>query len=431
MPVSFWDEILWVGRSYFFEFFMHGDFNNRIWQSGNAYDQPKLAEYAYGAWLYPLYLIDKAKNPKPFDYTRFLIKNGFYEIDEYYNDTYTTYKNNFNVIKFDNRMDGFPEEWVAKYGLGSLKPINLIYHARILNIFLLARAVIFAYFLALQYGGTVFSIVFSTFYGFNPLIIDTGLKAHSEALFIFTINTAILFMNLYFTKGRKVLYLLLFSLFSSLCMSTKLNGAFLFVIFFVSNILIFIISKEKRVTYMIHGVIPVIIGLIIFVSLNPYTYSDPFKNSQNMFDSRNKTVISQARGFPETSIQRGQGIKKIFENFYFSEQTQYFNGIQVYEQLGSLRNYGVYLFVLFSFGFVYTLKLALKKNETAIVILCTFITILAFMNYYLILDWVRYYAFLPLFFVLFQSLGLFFVIQYVYKYSKFLAPRAINRAHKK
>ena len=431
IPVSYWDEILWVGRSYFFEFFIHGDFHNRIWQSGEAYDQPKLAEYFYGAWLYPLYLADKAKNPKPYDYTRFLIKNGFYEIDEYYNNTYTRYKNNSKVIKFDERMVGFPEEWVAKYGLDSLKPINLIYHARILNIFLLAGAVIIAYFLALQLGGIVFSAIFSIFYGYNSLIIGAGLKAHSEALFLFTLNAAILFMSLYFTKGRKVLYLLLFSLFSSLCMSTKLNGSFLFVIFIVSNILIFIISKEKKIAHLLSGLIPVIIGLTIFVSLNPFTYPDPIKNIQYMFDSRSKTAVAQAREFRDASIPRGQGVKKIFENFYFSEQSQYFNGIKIYEQLGSLKNYGIYLFVLFSLGIVYTLKLVFQKNVTATVILCSIITILAFMNYYLILDWGRYYAHLPLFFTLFQSFGLFSVIQYVLKYSKLLAKRPINRARKK
>ncbi len=424
IPVSFWDEVPWVGKSYFFQFYIHGDFNNRIWQSGESYDQPKLAEYSYGVWLYPLYLSAKQHNGKQFDYTQFLIKNGFYEIDESYMNTYADYKRYSNVIKFDDRDSGFPEDYVAKYGEESLKPIILIYQARVLNIFLLASAVIFAYFFVLQSAGVIPAVIFSFLYGFNSLIIDAGLKAHSEALFLFTFNAAFLFMSLYFAKGRKILYLLLFSLFVGLCMSTKLNGSMLLAIFFISNIILIFVLRKKRIEDILLGLLPILISLIIFVSLNPFTYSDPYKNVRYMFDWRMKVAsVYQANSFKEALLpDKVSRVKKIFENFYFSEQVPYFNGIGIVEQIISLKNYGTYLFVLFFLGLFYSLKLALQKNITAIVICCSFFTSLASMSYYLILDWSRYYAHLPLFFVMFQLLGLFFVI----KYTKLLVERAIK-----
>lgn len=435
IPISFWDEIRWVGRSYFFEFFIHGNFDNRIWQLRESYDQPKLAEYAYGAWLYPLYLYlkDRSISPQPFGYTRFLINNGFYEIDEKYMDTYADYKNNSKVIRFDYRMSGFPEEWVAKYGESSLKSVNLIYRARILNTFLLAGAVIFAYFLALEYGGVIFALIFSIFYGYNSLIIATGLKAHSEALFLFTFNAAFLFMNLYFIKGRKILYLLLFSLFAGLCISTKINGSMLVVIFVVLNLLQFFFSKEKKIEHILLSFIPLLISLIVFVSLNPFTYPDPLKNVQYMFDWRMKTAfVYQADRFKENLLPDNiTRIRRVFENFYFSENAAYFNGVKIFEQINSLKNYGIYLFVLFFLGLFYSLKLAFQKNQVAITILSSLALVLAFMTYYLILDWERYYAHLPLFFVILQSFGMLFIIKYAYKYSKLLAERAINRALKK
>lgn len=428
IPVSYWDEVIWVGRSYFFEFYIHRDFQNKVWQSVESYDQPKLAEYSYGAWLYPLYLKEKKQNEKPFDYTHFLIKNGFYEIDEYYMDTYSDYKSVSSVIKFDERDAGFPEEYVAKYGTGSLKPIDLIYHARILNIFLLVGAVIFAYFFALHYAGFIPAIVFSFFYGFNILIINTGLTAHSEALFLFTFNAALLFMSLYFAKKRKVLYILLFSLFAGLSMSTKLNGAMLVVIFFISNAILLFFSKEKRIKHILISILPVVVGLVIFVSLNPFTFSDPIKNVRYMFDWRMKIASGQASYFKESFLPDGASrVKKIFENFYYSEQVPSFNGIKIFEQLGASKNYGTYQFILFTLGLLYSFKLAFSKNITAIVTVCSFITILAFISYYLILDWGRYYAHLPFFFLMFQSLGLYLLIKYVYKYSKLLAERA-NRS---
>ena len=134
-------------EAYFFQFYLYGDFHNRIWQSYESYDQPELTEYSYGAWLYPLYIKEKKAQSSSFDYTKFLIKNGFYEIDNYYMNTYASYKTISNVIRFDDTASGSPAKFVAQYGSGSLKPINIIYYAREVNVLLLASAVIFAYFL--------------------------------------------------------------------------------------------------------------------------------------------------------------------------------------------------------------------------------------------------------------------------------------------
>jgi hypothetical protein len=435
IPISFFDEMFWVGRSYFFEFYINRDFQNRIWQSYESYDQPKLTEYSYGAWLYPLYLKEKNKNEELFDYTRFLIKNGFYEIDESYMNNYTDYKRILNIVKLDKENSGFlevPKEYVARYGTMISKPINLIYHARRLNMFLLAGAVIFAYFFILQLVGIPIALLFSTFYGFNSLIIDNGLKAHSEALFLFTFNAAFLFMSFYFAKGRKILYLLLFSLFAGLCMSTKLNGTMLVVIFFISNAILLFFSKQKRIEHILVGILPVVVGLVIFVSLNPFTFSNPIKNVQYMFDWRMKTATTQTARYKNSFLPNGVSrVKKIFNNFYYSKQVPFFNGIKIFGQLGKLKNYGNYLFIFFTLGLFYSLKLAFNKNITAIVIICSFITILIFMNYYLVLDWSRYYIHMSFFFIMFQSFGLYFLIKYVYKYLNLLAKRIINCAHKK
>lgn len=427
MPVSFWDEILWVGRSYFFEFFIKGDFSNRIWQSPESYDQPKLAEYLYGAWLYPLYLKDKEKSQKQFDYTTYLIKNGFYEINEDYMKNYTNYKNNFNVIKFDYRMSGFPNDWVVKYGPDALKPLNLIYKARILNVFLLTCAVIFAYFLLLQFGGLLFATIFCIFYGFNSLIINTAIRAHSEALFLFTFNAAMLFMMLYFSKKKKIAYLLLFSIFAGLNMSTKLNGILLPGVFFTMNTILLIFLKKEKVKQFLIGVLPILVCLIIFIALNPFTYSQPLKNVKYMFDHRWETALSQARQFSNSYIPPGRmRMWKILKNFYFSRQTPYFNGVEIFKSFSQKKNYGIYLFVLFLLGLLYLLEQNFKKNIKTIIILVSFVLIYMIMVYYLILDWPRYFVHLVLFFSIFQLFGLLTLIKYSYKLSKFLVEQLIN-----
>ncbi len=329
-------------------------------------------------------------------------------------------------------MSGFPNEWVAKYGQEALKPINLIHRARELNTILLSGAIIFAYYLLLQFGGVIFATIFSIFYGYNHLVIDEALHAHSEALFLFTFNAALLFESFYFTKERRLFYLLLFSVFTGLCMSTKLNGIMLAGVFFIANTMLLTFLKKERVKHFLFGFLPILISLIIFIVINPFTYSDPVKNVQYMFNSRMKTAVNQAEVLHESYIPPGVArIKKIFANFYFSRQTQYYNSNKIFKKFVHVKNDGVYLFILFILGLFHLLRQTLKKNITAIIVLISFLLILGFTICYLILDWARYYIHLVLFFSIFQYLGLFFLIQFIYKYTKLFAKRVINHARKK
>lgn len=430
LPVSYWDEFLWVGRSYFLQFYVNGDFQNRIWQSLDSYDQPQLANYAYGVWLYPLYLSQRSANDAAFDYTRFLIKNGLYQIDERYMDTYADYKKQLHVIAYNGSDTGFPQDFVARHGTDSLKPINLVYNARTMNIFLLAGATLFAYFFVIQYAGEIAATLTALLLGLNSLVINTGLKAQSEALFLFTFNAALLFMGLYFTKGRRSLYLLLFSLSAGLCMSTKLNGSMWIFIFFIANGLLFLIFREKKIIYLFHSLAPALISLVIFVALNPYVYPDPVNNTKAMFDFRTKIATQyQAKAFPKDYLPDGiSRVERIFENFYSPETGSAFNGVKVFSGASPAINYESYLAILFALGLIFAAQQAVNKNTLAIVFLCTFAVVLALMCYYLVLDWARYYVQLVLFFVACQSLGLILVARYSYKYTQLLVARVRNRA---
>jgi len=61
ISITYWDEEAWLGRGYFFELLIKGDFNNPLWDTPLAFDQPKLTEYMYGAAIYPTYLKYKEK----------------------------------------------------------------------------------------------------------------------------------------------------------------------------------------------------------------------------------------------------------------------------------------------------------------------------------------------------------------------------------
>lgn len=93
ISIRYWDEYAWIGRSYYFDFLIKGDIHNFHWQSYYAVNQPKLAEYLYGALLYPKFLSQKEYYDN--DYIKFLIDNNFYEITSTY---YHNYKQKSNFI---------------------------------------------------------------------------------------------------------------------------------------------------------------------------------------------------------------------------------------------------------------------------------------------------------------------------------------------
>lgn len=413
LPVSYWDEFLWVGRSYFFELFIERDFDNAAWETCEAYDQPKLAEYAYGAWLYPGYLVEK--NYRGYtSYAEYLIKNGFSEMNQTYCDAHPELKNTFSSIKYDPTMSGSPRQCVDEYGKALLKPIGIIFKARAMNIVLLAGAILFGYFMALKLGGPILAILFSFSYGFSTLMINTSLIAHSEALFVFLFNGGLLFMALYFSNLRRIYYLFIFSLLSGLCASTKLTGFILPTIFFVlNNIFIFVIAKNKFRHFLL-GLLPIALTILIFITLNPFIYSNPVKNVKFMFDWRSKVVRDQA-DINKVKITYGLPVNhRVLSNFYFSNTTGAYNSIKLLETFEYSKIYGIALFGLYALGLIELAKKASKVDPLAITVLGGFVLIRIFMMGYLVLDWPRYYVPLEYYFVIIQSYGMLFLLKYLH-----------------
>lgn len=412
--------MLWVGRSYFIIPFIQGDFHANLWQTYRSYDQPKLTEYMFGLWLYPLYVDQMDTSAQSFEYAYFLIRNGFNEvINEATGNTRVAYLNSqksSGVPQINESEKGSPSEYVAKYGLGVLKPIALIHHSRMLNAILLSGAITVAYFMVLQFMGFIPALIFSIFYGFNTLIVTTGIVAHSEALFLFTFNTAFLFMCLYFSQ-RKVSYLLAFSLFAGLCMSTKLNGVVIAGIFLILHSMFFFFHQKKTLNYFIIGFVPLLISLLIFICLNPFTYSNPIKNIAFMFDSRMKTALVQSNDNSNQFLSGPQlRIQAIFQNFYLD--APYYNSLTFLNISYKNSYYAPFLFILFIFGLLHSLFLAIKKNVFHILFVSFFVFQLMAMSYYLIINWDRYFVLLPMFFILFQLNGLYLILRYALKFMR-------------
>jgi len=400
IPVSYRDEMMWVGRSYFFDLYIKGDFDNPIWQSRYAYEQPKLAEYVYGAWLYPKYLKEKLQQNDPhFDYIKFLFRNGFYMTHGYY-------QNNYKIIDFDETFIGFHEDYLRKYGTDSINTVNTVYYARIINFFLLALAAVIFYYVVYLYKNFIVALLMVFFYSFNPLFIDSGLKAHSEALFVLLFNSSLFVLTLYFVKKRSLKYLIIFSILAGLCMSTKLNGIMLIFIYFVIN---FFSSRN-----IFHIFLSFLFSILIFIVLNPFTYSNPIIKIPQMFEKRMEAATVQSKQFPSNYLPTpASRLNRIYSNFFSSNYYACeYNNIYF---LSFFSKYPPILLILFLCGIFSEIYLAAKSNKKSLILLIIFLCILTTMSFYLKLNWDRYYIQLIFFVVFYQYIGLAFLFDRIKK----------------
>jgi len=392
IPFTYFDEPIWISRSYFFDVFVKGDFTNPIWQSFPSYDQPKLAEYAYGAWLYPIYLAQKHANPDIKNYGDFLSFNGI-SLPEG-NSTFLSPTLNPGDV-------GYRSELIDKYGSGINSPLNLIQSARLLNAALLPLVVILAFFLFSLFSSQKVAIVATLLYATNPNLLTSGLLAHSETLFLFFFNAALLLLALY-SKTPRFSRLILFSVFTAFATSTKLNGIILLVLF----ILVIIKSLRKlsqlKPHFTLHLTLPFLVTFSIFVTLNPFTYSHPSQKSLTLFTHRYETLAFQTAAFPQDALfSSAQRLSALFEILLHPSQFNLYP-LSIPFLLHLLLGY--LLLVFFLLGVTVTLSRSSPLPRTPLGVF--FITLLL-TSMYFSLKWPRYLIHLVIFIVYFQSLGLF------------------------
>jgi hypothetical protein len=396
IPVSLWDEMLWVGRSYFFETYLSLDFRNDVWNSFESYDQPKLAEYMYGLVLYPTYIREKEtiKNfPNP-SFRNFLQSRSLYG---------TLSNVPSSAIIFQDRDSGDEDYYYHKYGERVFKTLELIYRARIINFILLSASVIIFYFIMMQHVKSGIALVFAFIYGYNSQLIYSGIKAHSEALFIFLFNASIFLLLRYFAGGKPLKSLFLFSMTVGLCMSTKLNGLLLLFSYYILEIW----QNIRRIRYpaliqnMNRIMLSTTIALFIFIILNPFTFSNPFMRGLEIFEFRRKTSISQSKIFPEASLPDPfSRIRKTYNVFFSPTDINYIGTINFFGDSG---RYAFIRIAIFFGGVAVELRKIYQKSKISLVIMTFFFVSLGALSQYLVFNATRYHIHLLVFALLFQA----------------------------
>jgi len=426
IPLTYKDEVGWIGRTYFYDYFIHGNFKRNIWTSRSSYNEPMLTRYVFGAWIYPQYLKERyEKHDLSFDYIKFLISKGFYMLDEPYSGSYHAYymSQSGSTATFSKDDIGYPADYIKKYGGDIVKTINLIYYVRTINILLLAASVVVMYYLGSALTNNNFGILISVFYGFNTLLVSSGLKAHSEALFVLLFNAAVMSMITYFIKQKRLIYLLIVALLLGLCVSTKLNGFMLVIAYLVMHIsYCFYSDKRTIVSTIAYPLIVLGVVMVTFCVLNPAVYRKPLENIVYLFQFRLDEASAQSvlrwKAYLPTPYSR---FTQIFRNFYDPSSATGFNGLYLLTSKIPV-NHPV-LLILFLSGIIYEIIRIYKGNKTSFILLVTFMVVLCTTSGYLILNWERYYVHLVMFFVLYQGIGLFACSRMIMSFCKKIFPK--------
>ena len=409
---SFYDEWLWVSRSYFYELLIKGDYKAEAWSRIESYDQPKLAELLYGAWLYPRYLrSEDGKNG--FGYGKWLSKNGLgYTV--YYNDDYDEFNKSNKVSYVLDWNDGLVlGDMIAKYGNGIEPTLNVLRYARYLNVILLAINFLIIWRIGKELmRGIVPPLMLSLLVSNNSLLTEAGLKAQSDGLFVTLFNFCLLMLILYIRKN-KLRYWWFFCFAAGLLISTKLNGIMALIIGGLTLGYQLLIKRKFYWKDMIIKFISMLaIPFTLLVLINPFTWSRPIGNSMFLFEHRAKTAVDQCLELPGNCIfTHFDRLNRILENFYSVENVHFFNYPFGWPVL-SMNIYlclTIILGIFFIMGVIYCLADTKKRKSVNWLMVSSLSVVLISMVFYLKLDWYRYYIQLVLFVVYFQICGVIFV----------------------
>jgi len=109
--------------------------------------------------------------------------------------------------KIDFSFAGTEKQFVNEYGLGVLDTLTLVKKIRFANSLLLVFAITIMTLMLLGEKGFWFSTIFILMLASNKTLITNGLKAHSEALFVFVFACGLVLLS---QVAKKATILMLF-----------------------------------------------------------------------------------------------------------------------------------------------------------------------------------------------------------------------------
>ena len=258
---------------------------------------------------------------------------------------------------------------------------------------LIARELSFFFYLAS--GLILLSIIFFfchpilaipvTFFYLHPYFFSISSLAQADGLLILLtlINTLLSLVYIKFPKQRFPLAILL-GISCGLALSTKLNGGITLINSIICIWTVFSSkSKSTTITPPLYSILIILLTFIIFVWLNPYTYSNPIQKIFTMFQYRLDIGITSKLIHPDETIPPNftHRILTVFENLYHqTNQTPLFSLI--------LSSFSTIVSLLYIF-LIFIKKIQIKPTTIFLLVSSTFSFYVVLV--YIPMTWNRYY----------------------------------------
>lgn len=272
---------------------------------------------------------------------------------------------------------------------------DLVLDVRTLSEITMVATIISLSFYLKKYKGLLFSAIFLILYSSNNLLLENGVLAQSESIFLFLFTMATVNMFSFFTKRSSKFNLILFSIFTGLALSTKLNGILLYVVFLcIYNIEMLKNEFTLKASTVYKIILPLVLISIIFVSLNPFVRMNPIANTIDMYRHRQTTVVWQMNYFDEAALWN-------LEDRYTAIITALFNQTK----------YMLIYSILFCIGFIKNIFKLSKGDVFSKIFTITFVILLIITGVYYQLNWPRYLIHLVMFTTFYVTDGILSIIE--------------------
>jgi hypothetical protein len=261
------DEVMFLERGKFFDWYVAGDFKREEWQGFESYDIPKLVEFFYGLVLRTYYRTTVVS---------YLTEIGFFENGELNAGSWKTTETRGKCCVLTDMPD---------YVLEKSPPILVARRFGIL--FFTIPLLALLYFIGKEANGNIFGLTSMTVIGMNSLFLESMTAAMAESLLWFFFFLFLYISLFYFQKAKKsYVQTSILGLTAGLATSVKLNGTILVMFFFLA---LFLTLAKKAISFrqfIYHAFIFSIVSFAIFFFINPYIWKNPILNSIKIVEHR-------------------------------------------------------------------------------------------------------------------------------------------------
>ncbi|HBP51306.1 MAG: hypothetical protein US68_C0006G0056 [Candidatus Shapirobacteria bacterium GW2011_GWE1_38_10] len=422
------DEYAWIGRGYYFELLLKGDFKNNLWETYEIDGDPKLASYLYGLTLYPDYLKEKKIKGNDYDMVRYLIENNFY---------ISGFFNNLSKQKYDKYL---PENFISwqesgaprtilladllkQFGGDFEKTVNIITKARLGSVVFLSLSVSVAYLIFIStFNSIIVSLLMTFLYGFSSLLTRYGLVAYSEPIYLFLFNLLLLNLFLFFSnKKQRFLFIIPSIIICAFLNQAKISGV-LFLPLIIFLLIIDSFGKDIKM-FFIKIFFIIYFFLLIYITIDPFLYSNTLRKVVFQYQWTHNMSVDQQTYF------KSNALLKIKDKISFINKSLLNNGNQSLTPFVLSNNIYINSFIrfiklFFIFGLIKSILEFIKEKQLTKrkVMLIVFVYFYVSLLFYLRLTWDRYLIHMLIFVFYFTGQGIMFGFQLV-KYLQLKAKR--------